>query len=357
MKVFIRLGSHPIYEDLIRYPPAGVEYVYSASKNRYSKLRFLWKYYSGFRPPAIYVNSTDSDIIHSNAGIMILNKKPWVMDIEDIGSLVNFNYGKLNSNRYLKSIISIINSRWCKKIMPYTFAAKRSIESKLPQVKGKLEVVYPAIHSTSFKKEKHEKVRLLFISTRFYEKGGPQILEAFRKLDNRYDMQLTMITNTPDEFKVKYNSKNIEFLEPTLTRDELLREYYPSSDILLFLSHFDTFGFVMLEAMNFSLPIIGLRQYSTPEVVENGKNGFLLDCRYVRDNFPQYETIRERMNFLKDKPQKDVVRSLIEKCSLLIENDKLRKRMGRSGKEMVAKGRFSINYRNRKLKDIYEEAI
>lgn len=241
--------------------------------------------------------------------------------------------------------------------MPYTFAARKSITQKFPELEKKMEVVYPAIHATKFRKEKHGKTRLLFISTRFHEKGGPQILQAFESLDKKYDVQLTMITSAPEEYIRKYESKDIEFLKPNLSRQELFRKFYPESDIFLFLTHFDTFGFVMLEAMNFSLPVIALRQYATPEIVEDGKNGFLIGCEYVRDNFPQYSTIEERADFLKDKPQEDVVRKLVERCSFLIENEKARKRMGEAGRRMIETGKFSISQRNRKLKKIYEGAL
>lgn len=360
MKVFLRLSSHAIYEDLVDYPPAGVKYLYKAKaqgKAGKGGLAKLWKYYTQFRPPAIQVNDMGSGLIHSNAGVMILNKKPWVMDIEDVGSLSNFDYRKLDSFSYRKSILSILNSGWCRKIMPYTLAARRSICQKFPELEKKMEVVYPAIHTAKFRKEKHDGTRLLFISTRFHEKGGPQILEAFQRLERSYDVHLTMVTNAPQEFVEKYKSRNIEFMKPNLSREELFRRFYPGSDIFLFLTHFDTFGFVMLEAMNFSLPVIALREYSTPEVVEDGKNGFLIDCRYVRDNFPQYSTIEERAGFLKAKPQEDVTKALVEKCSFLIENEKAMKRMGEAGRRMVSEGKFSIIQRNRKLKKIYEGAL
>ncbi|OGW47861.1 MAG: hypothetical protein A2Y66_02150 [Nitrospirae bacterium RBG_13_41_22] len=364
MKVYLRLSSHAIYEDLVKYPPPGVKYLYKtktrgkgAERGSRNGLASVWRFYTNIRPPAIYVNAGGSDLIHSNAGVMILNKKPWVMDIEDVDSLANFNYKMFDSPRYKKDILSILNSKWCKCIMPYTFAAKKSIESKLPHIKGKLKVVYPAIHSTGFKKKKHEKTRLLFISTRFYEKGGPQILEAFEALSKKYDVELSMITNAPPEYERKYKGNGIEFMKPILSREELFKNHYPSSDIFLFPTHFDTFGLVMLEAMNFGLPIITLREYSTPEVVEDGKNGFLIDCKYVRDNFPQYSTVQERMDFLKSKPQKDVVKSMVEKCSFLIEDEKARKMMGRSGKRMIEDGRFSIKQRNKSLKSIYSESI
>jgi hypothetical protein len=149
MKVFLRLSSHAIYEDLAGYPPQGVRYLYSPpGRPGRAGLARAWKYYTRFRPSAIQVNDMGAGLIHSNAGVMILNKKPWVMDVEDAGSLSNFNYKKLDSFSYRKSILSILNSGWCRRIMPYTLAARGSIYLKFPELGKKMEVVYPAIKAS-----------------------------------------------------------------------------------------------------------------------------------------------------------------------------------------------------------------
>jgi len=51
-----------------------------------------------------------------------------------------------------------------------------------------------------------------------------------------------------------------------------------------------------------------------------------------------------------------VMQELLEKTQVLIEDEALRKKMGRIGRNKIETGPFSINYRNNKLKKIFDEA-
>jgi hypothetical protein len=52
-----------------------------------------------------------------------------------------------------------------------------------------------------------------------------------------------------------------------------------------------------------------------------------------------------------------VVEGLVEKVGHLIEDDRLRRRLGANGYEEVANGRFSVVHRNQMLRQIYTEAV
>ncbi len=52
-----------------------------------------------------------------------------------------------------------------------------------------------------------------------------------------------------------------------------------------------------------------------------------------------------------------VIRELVEKASLLIENKELRRKMGKAARQEVEAGKHSIKYRNQKLKQIFDEVI
>ena len=54
--------------------------------------------------------------------------------------------------------------------------------------------------------------------------------------------------------------------------------FYKSSDLFLFLSHRESAGQVLMESLNFSLPIISWKIFGIDEIVENKKNGFL--CKF-----------------------------------------------------------------------------
>ena len=53
--------------------------------------------------------------------------------------------------------------------------------------------------------------------------------------------------------------------------------YYQKADILLMLSHFEAFPYVVLEAMAHKTPVIATRVGGVPEIINNTVNGWLLD--------------------------------------------------------------------------------
>jgi len=325
------------------YEPKGVQYIEEARQDSMSGKagwgRRLWKYYTRFRPAAVSLDEMlmiyRPDMVHSN-NLMIMNRIPWVMDLEDVGTLSNFHYDKLEHNGYRTMILKLLGNPRCKRIMPHTEAAKRSIEAEFPEIKDKLEVVYPAIDIPKQKKAKHGGIKFLFVGNRYYERGCQFIEQAFKEIKTKHDVELQMVHGLP--------------------RDMLYNAVYPTSDVFLFLGHFDTFGFAQLEAMSFGMPVIGIDQYAEREIVKDGKTGFLLQTPFTRDRFPQYTTPKEREDFMKRTPNRDLVEQIVQKCSLLIKDTKLRKRMGENARKEIESGRFSIRKRNEKLKRIYEEA-
>src|SRR3989344_1145118 len=107
--------------------------------------------------------------------------------------------------------------------------------------------------------------------------------------------------------------------------------------------------------MSTGLPIVCTDDFTLPELVKDGYNGFL-----VKRHAHWYD---HRLNLHKfwtglvpeDHPT--TVKELVEKISILIENKKLRKQMGSNSFRLVSTGKFSIKERNKKLLRIYKEAF
>ena len=113
----------------------------------------------------------------------------------------------------------------------------------------------PVIVKTKNKKEK-EYITLLFVGYRFLRKGGIETLEAFKVLNQKYDVKLLVASNVPREIRMKYeNLGNTEFHE-NVPREILLKRFYPSSDIFVFPTYYDTFSMVFLEAMAFGCQLL-----------------------------------------------------------------------------------------------------
>jgi len=91
--------------------------------------------------------------------------------------------------------------------------------------------------------------------------------------------------------------------------NEKVPEYMAASNVFVLPSLSEGFPLVSLEAMACGLPIVVSRVCGLPEIVEDGKNGFLVES---------------------GNPEQ-----IAEKVLLLLEDDELRERMSRNNKEKV----------------------
>ena len=379
LKVYLRLSSHPVFKYLVNYPPEGVAYDVSqksftlkSSNPLIRKFKkHLWKAVTKIRPPYVNVDIGQNSLIHSCHGMLISNRDPWVVDVEHAPSFANYNVKGLLNERYRNKIIKLLASDHCKKIMPWTFAAKKSVENTFrnSEINKKLEVVYPAIDIKNVKiKRDPSIVKFLVTSRFFYEKGGKQALEVFETLDKKYDVEIALLSIVPEEVKRKYRKfKNVKFVEKIFVTSSnpnvIFEEYYSKYDVLFNLTFADTFGLASLEAMSCKMPIIGTDMFSMREVIDNGNNGFIVkspisplnsdfSIKYHKD-FGNFDVFMNKINSY----NKDFIKNVAEKASLLIENSKLRKKMGDYGRKLVESGKFSINHRNKQLRKIYEEVV
>lgn len=364
MKVCFRRGYHTVYDELVKFPPEGIEYIFppfvTPSKNKFvaNIKRKLFRFYVNIfnKPNAVYVNCKGADLIHSGGGFLIKNEFPWISELEHAASCVGFQAGRLEKVK--NQIEKYFSSKYCRKIVPWTNAGMKSLFNffDTSKFKDKIEVVYPAMHVEKFhKKQKTEKPTIIFISYRFFTKGGKEVLQAYDKLKEKYDFDLIVVSNVPDQMKKKY--PDIIFEKP-LPRDILLRDYFTRTDIFLLPTYMDTFGMVFLEAMSYSIPIVTTNVFALPEIVEDA--GFLVNADkyswYGKDYLFAWNSWDKWSKFVEKEEKPEVVNELVEKLSLLLDDASLRKKVGEKGKKLV-ETKFSIEERNKKLKRIYEEAI
>jgi glycosyltransferase involved in cell wall biosynthesis len=107
--------------------------------------------------------------------------------------------------------------------------------------------------------------------------------------------------------------------------------------------------------MSYELPVVATDWRGNCEMVKNGETGFL-----IRPPFGLNPAVltREIVDMISARsPDMHVVNELVEKTSILIEDEGLRRRMGIAGRREIEAGKFSIKRRNEKLKKILDEAI
>jgi len=378
---------HSLYNELINYPPDGYEFVTDHPPQVLKKLSFIHSFedkirncsitgnlWSIFRPLAYFAYcktkrraKKGTDLTYSSQHL-IFRREPWVVDLEHVGALAAYGY----LAPYKSVIEKALASNYCKKIIPWSEVGKKSLLLNLDceKFREKIEVVRLAVHPKQFTKQYNEdKVKLLFVgtgnifnvATSFDLRGGKEVLKAFEWLNKKYNnLELVIRSSVPPYIKDKYRSfRNIKIIDGIIPWNQLEKEF-KSADIFLFPGH-TTPGMTILDAMSYELPVIATDVWGNSEQVEDGKTGFLIK---KSTKVPYYNKMVKGVvyytpAFLRAIKETDleVAEELSRKIGILIENERLRREMGRNARREVETGKFSIKVRNEKLKRIFDEAL
>jgi len=306
-----------------------------------------------------------ADLVYASQQLLFADF-PWIVDFEYANALINYGDIKL-AKRFVKKALS---SRYCMRILPWSDWAKRTLFRSLDcdSFEEKIETLHFAVSPKNVitKKDK-DKVRLLFVGSinlfnlyNFEWKGGFEVIESFLKLNKKYEnLELIIRSWIPPEIREKCaNKQNIKILSSILPENELA-QLYASSDIFLFPSYLNL-GMAILEAMSYELPVVAVNLYDIPEAVQNMKTGILLNPPlnapfYLWNDAPNHYARELLQKIRQARPW--MVNQIVEKTSLLIENNSLRESIGRNARRLVEEGEFCIKRRNEKLKKIFDEAI
>ena len=148
----------------------------------------------------------------------------------------------------------------------------------------------------------------LFIGLEFYRKGGDLVLKAFAQARAVVpDAQLLFVTN--DAIPSDLPREGVKVISSIWDRKEFL-ELYSMADVLVSPSRLETWGDVILEAMAFGLPCIGVTGQAMEEIIRNGETGLLI-------------------------PPEDVT-ALADAFTWIIQQPLLCRQMGQEGRHIIA---------------------
>ena len=105
------------------------------------------------------------------------------------------------------------------------------------------------------------------------------VIESFQKITEMIPAKLLLVGDGPEMGKIsqmvdeRHLTKQVLFLG----KQENLEELYAISDLLLLLSEKESFGLVALEAMACGVPCVGTNTGGIPEVIENGRTGYICE--------------------------------------------------------------------------------
>ncbi|WP_070121118.1 N-acetyl-alpha-D-glucosaminyl L-malate synthase BshA [Bacillus marinisedimentorum] len=124
----------------------------------------------------------------------------------------------------------------------------------------------------------HEKV-VVHISNFRHVKRVPDVIRLFGNIVRSMPARLLLIGDGPEYSKVSslVSELGLEDHVLFLGKQENVAELLSISDLMLLLSQKESFGLVLLEAMACGVPCIGTDIGGIPEIIEHGKNGYIID--------------------------------------------------------------------------------
>ena len=191
----------------------------------------------------------------------------------------------------------------------------------------------------NIKKRVHDGFNILFLSNMMREKGVWDLIDACKILkDKGLNFHCHFIGKWSDISEETFNDRiNALGLQDCVNAygakyGEEKNEFFENTDVFVFPTfyHNETFGLVLLEAMQYSIPCISTDEGGIPFVIEDGKTGFVIE-----------------------KHQSKI---LADKLVLLIDNPNLCNEMGNAGRKKFEQ-EFTLNQFEKRIAGILNDAL
>ncbi len=320
------------------------------------------------KPPINYTTKSRAELFHW-----------WHSCDKDIGYKRNFVIEPIDHFFSVKSVWEpsagiacidetkeIYQSEYCKKIIVSSIGQKNIFLYYCPELKHKLELVYPCCIPRIEKDLKIEinddVIKYLCIVSDFYKKGLDVVIDAWIASDLKNSEFTVVCVNIPDEYTVLIqNNNSIKLLELPVGADKEKELLYKEHDIALIPIHTDGTA-VYIEALEYGMPIVTMRSQHSSSFVQNS-NGFEIDVPFYFYDFgygyewKTWDEFFEKINIAKANKEfqqtiddmKSIFEHIEQKEGLLLE-------LKKNSMELLYE-KFHYKHRNKILINIYEEAL
>lgn len=363
----IRVGltaHHGMADEQTKSPPDGVEFSFlKLHRPNYTPIRSPIKSY-------LYnVNSDEHDVLEAVLS-PIRTENNWLGSLDCFQAAVAFDLMGLPTPKSLRVhyINRLLAASNCKGLLFWSEAAMQTLRSyggvRDKRVLDKSMVVYPAVRAPSSvtRSSRPDSPHLLF-SGDFFRKGGLHVLDVFEDVQKLYPHARLTVCSDPDrDFNISDKSLREETLRRLRTnsavelgrvgRERMIKEILPTADAYLLPTYAEAFGFAILEAMSYGVPVISTRVFAIPEIITDGVSGMLVDF----DDSDFREVVKGyRVSTVPRSLRSRLNEELWERLKRLLDSQALRIDIGEQSRQTAA-SKFGFPQRNEIMRQVYVES-
>lgn len=373
---------HSMFATYANCPPAGYEFDIPAPKKQgrlLNKLQLFHRRYSDSPvmrfllakvvDPIFFgarsAGSVDNVDLHHFLNMIPARpmSSPYVIEFEHVSAL--YGFGDMNLVEKAKEAL---RSKWCRAIICSSQASLWTLQQLFGKeydvLTGKVHQIYPAICAnqvTPRKTTAHKAIKLLFVGNLCYLKGMEELLMALTaEPEMAAKIQLDIISSDAKSLIDKFPNLagNISYYPPRFSKSEILEKFYAKADVFIMPTKRDTFGFAIIDALATGLPVVATRQFSIPELIDNGKDGILLKLSKPTLAKTIYLSNKITGPDLVSNPDPLLTQELRKVLKNLVAGKYDLDKMGKAGLSKVRPGgKFSAKVRNQQLTAVYKKAL
>lgn len=254
---------------------------------------------------ANHLRKLDTDIIISTRTVHnFLVSKFVSKDIKKIA----WEHNHHNDNKkYIKALVSS-----CKKMNYFVPVSKELGEFYKDYLGNKVFYIPNCLDKMPSKLSKLDNKNLISVGRLSKEKGFDDLLRLFKKVSVKHpDWKLNIIGDGMEKNSLLELASELKLGDKVVfhgyQNKDYINEQLLNSSIFVMTSHTESFGLVLIEAMSHGIPCLSYTSaQGANEIIDNEKNGYLISDRNEQE--------------------------MIDKIDLLIENEKLRKKLGKEAR-------------------------
>lgn len=212
-----------------------------------------------------------------------------------------------DNKKYINSLVSS-----CKK-MDYFVPVSKELSAFYETYLGEKVFYIPnCLDKVPNKLSKLDSKNLVSVGRLSKEKGFDDLLKLFKKVSTKHpDWKLNIIGDGMEKNKLLQLADELKLGDKVVfhgyQNKDYINEILLDSSIYVMTSHTESFGLVLIEAMSFGIPCLSYTSaQGANEIIDNEKNGYLIENRNEEE--------------------------MINKIDDLIENEKLRKKLGKEAR-------------------------